>query len=139
MWAIISCFSFVFLILEMMIPGVFFLNFALAGFITAITSLFSANPIVLLILFSVLSIISMYTLRPLLLKYEKNKKQQSGIEAKYIGKIAKVVERIDKNSGVLSIYDERWQARTKNDEIIEAGSDAKITGYESIVMYVEKV
>lgn len=139
MWAVILCFSCVFLILEMMIPGIFFLNFALAGLITAGLSLFIGNLIVLTVLFSVLSLISMYTLRPLLLKSEENRKQQSGIEAKYIGKIAKVAERIDKNAGVLSIYDERWQARTRTDEILEAGDDAKITGYESIVMYVEKV
>lgn len=139
MWAIILCFGVTFLILEMMMPSVFFLNFALAAFICAGLSLFISNISILAICFAILSIISIYTLRPLLLKNQKTKKQQSGIEAKYIGQIASVVSKIDKNSGVISIYDERWQARTKDDEVIEEGSKVEIIGNESIVMFVKKV
>ena len=138
MWAIILCFSCVFLIFEMFIPGMFFLNFAIAAAICSVISLFTTSFMTLAICFCVLSVLLLYTLRPLLVKNEKDKKQQSGIEAKYIGKNAKVIEKIDKKSGVISIYDERWQARTKGDEVIEAGEEAKIIGYESIIMFVEK-
>ena len=139
MWQIILCFGITFLILEMMIPGIFFLNFAIAAFLCAVISVYVKSVIILTVCFCVLSIILMYTLRPFLIKCEKNKKQQTGICAKYVGKKAKAVEKIDKNSGAISIYDERWQARTRDDEIIEAGCDVEIIDYESIIMYVKKV
>lgn len=139
MWQVILCFGITFLILEMMIPGIFFLNFAISAIVCAVVSLFVKDILILTVLFCALSIILIYTLRPLLIKCEKNKKQQTGICAKYVGKTAKVVERIDKNAGAISIYDERWQARTRDDETIEAGDKAEIVDYESIVMYVKKV
>ncbi len=139
MWQVILCFGITFLILEMIIPGIFFLNFAIAAFICAVLSLFIADLVILTVLFCVLSLILMYTLRPLLVKCENNKKQQTGICAKYVGKRAKVVERTDKNSGAISIYDERWQARTKDDTVLEIGEEAEIIDYESIVMFVKKV
>ena len=139
MWQVILCFGITFLILEMIIPGIFFLNFAIAAFICAVLSLFIADLVILTVLFCVLSLILMYTLRPLLVKCENNKKQQTGICAKYVGKCAKVVERTDKNSGAISIYDERWQARTKDDTVLEIGEEAEIIDYESIIMFVKKV
>ncbi len=139
MWQIILCFGITFLILEMMIPGIFFLNFAVAAFLCALLSLYIKSIFVLTVVFCFLSVILMYTLRPLLVKCEKNKKQQTGICAKYVGKRAKAVEKIDKNSGVISIYDERWQARVRDEQIIESGSDVEIIDYESIVMFVKKV
>ena len=123
----------------MMIPGIFFLNFAVAAFLCALLSLYIKSIFVLTVVFCFLSVILMYTLRPLLVKCEKNKKQQTGICAKYVGKRAKAVEKIDKNSGVISIYDERWQARVRDEQIIESGSDVEIIDYESIVMFVKKV
>ena len=138
MWQVILCFVITFLILEMIIPGIFFLNFAIAAFLCAIISIYIKSITILTIIFCALSIILMYTLRPLLVKCEKNKKQQSGICAKYVGKKAKAIEKIDKNSGAISIYDERWQARVKNDEIIESGTEVEIIDYESIIMFVKK-
>lgn len=138
MWQVILCFGITFLILEMMIPGIFFLNFAIAAIVCAILSFFIKSIFVLITVFCVLSIIFIYTLRPLLIKTEKNKKAQTGICAKYVGKTATVVETVDKSKGAISIYDERWQARTKDDEIIEIGQEAEIVDYESIIMYVKK-
>jgi len=139
MWQVILCFGITFLLLEMMIPGIFFLNFAIAAVICAVLSLFIKSIFVLTVVFCALSIVFIYTLRPLLVKKEVNKKQQTGICAKYVGKRAKVVETVTENSGAISIYDERWQARTKYNETIEIGEEAEIVDYESIVMYVRKV
>ena len=43
MWQIILCIGFIFLILEMFTPAMFFLNFAIACFIVAVLSLFTVN------------------------------------------------------------------------------------------------
>lgn len=139
MFYIILGIAFIFLILEMLTPVLFFLNFALAAFICAIIALFTSNITILVIAFSILSVASMYTLRPLLVKNQKDKKLETGLESKYIGKTAKAVEDINKDSGAISLYDERWQARNINDDTIEKGSKVEIVRNESIVMFVKKV
>ena len=58
---------------------------------------------------------------------------------KYIGKIARAEEDITESSGVISIYGERWEARSESGEFISKGGEVKIIRNESIIMYVEGV
>lgn len=139
MWQIIAAAGFVFLLLEIFAPGLFFLNFAISAFIVAIISVYIHNITVLVVVFSVLSIALIYSLRPLLIKCRVCNDAKTGIESKYIGKTAKVIEEIDKTKGVISLYDERWQARNIEEGIIEIGSSVKIVGNESIIMKVKKI
>ena len=113
----------------------FFLNFALAAFLTAIASYWVANLFTLVIIFFVLSFLSFIFLRPVILK-RFSKETNTGMEDKYIGKIVKVEEEITENKGVISIYGERWEARTENGEIIPQGADAKILRNDSLIMIV---
>lgn len=140
LWEIFAIAGLICLILEMIIPSMFFLNLAIAGFITSIISIYLNSWIALTIIFVFLSILSILFLRPILIKSQnESKEQKTGIEGKYIGKEARVIDTITKNSGAISIYDERWEARTNSDEEIPAGSMARIIKNESLVMYVEKV
>lgn len=52
LWEIFAIAGLVFLILEMLVPSMFFLNLAIAGFITAIIALWINNWITLTILFA---------------------------------------------------------------------------------------
>ena len=139
LWEIFAIAGLVFLILEMLVPSMFFLNLAIAGFITAIIALWINNWITLTILFAIFAILSIAFLRPLLIKNKKNKETETGMEGKYIGKIVKVIEPIDKSSGAITIYDERWNARADVEEPIPAGSEVKIIKYDSLVLTVEKI
>ncbi len=139
LWEIFAIAGLVFLILEMLVPSMFFLNLAIAGFITAIVAVWITNWITLIILFTILSILSIVFLRPILIKNKKDKENETGMEGKYIGKIVKVIEPIDKSSGAITIYDERWNARANVDEPIPAGSEVKIIKYDSLVLTVEKI
>ncbi len=139
MWQIILGVGIIFLLLEIFAPSMFFLNFALSALICAVVSIFFDNIIFLIILFCVLSIIFILSLRPIFLKKLYKKDEKTGIEEKYIGKTAKVVENIDKNYGIISIYDERWQARNIEDSTIEAGQMVEIVGIDSIIMKVKKI
>ena len=139
MWQIITCIGFLFLILEMFTPSMFFLNFAISAFAVAILSIFTDNIAFLVTVFCVLSVVFIYTLRPMLMKNFHHKNLQTGMENKYVGKIAKVIEDTDKNKGVISIYDERWQARNIEDYTIPKNSQVEIVKYESIVFYVKEV
>lgn len=138
-WQIFVFAGIIFLIIEIFTPVLFFLNFAIACFITAIFALYITDWNILVPCFVALSAIFLFFLRPFLLKSRNNNNQKTGVEEKYIGKIAKVTEKITSNSGVVSIYNERWEARTNNGEEIPADSDVKIIRNESLVLYVEKV
>ena len=134
-WQIFSIAGLAFLILEMIVPAMFFLNLALAAIVTALISLAVSGFVNLITIFVVLSLLFIVLLRPILIK--KKPSQSTGIEGKYIGKTAKVTAVVSQNSGTISIYDERWEARS-NEEIPE-GSTVRITGNDNLIMYVEKV
>ena len=127
-----------FIILELFTPSMFFLNFALAAFITAIVSLFVTKTLTLVLVFFIFSFLSFIFLRPLLLK-KMTKETETGINDKYIGKTVKVEEEVTSDRGVITIYGERWEARTVDGSVIEAGTNAKIVKNESLIMFVEKI
>ena len=60
------------------------------------------------------------------------------MESKYIGKIARATEEIDKNKGAISIYDERWQARNVDEGVIEKDSLVEIVSYDSLILNVRR-
>ena len=134
-WQILAICGVGFIILEMFTPSMFFLNFALAAFITSGISVYYKNPYILAIIFVILSFISFIFLRPVIMK-KFSKTKETGINSKYIDQIAKVEEEINASAGVISIYGERWEARSENGEIIPTGSEVRIIRNESIIMYV---
>ena len=118
----------------------FFLNLSIAGFITAIISLFINNSNMLAIDFIILSLVSIFLLRPLLLRTLKHtKEKETGMKEEYIGKIVKVIEPVTKYSGAITIYDERWDARVENDDEIPKNTEVRIIKNDSLVLYVERV
>ena len=138
LWELLGIIGIAFLIFEIFTPSMFFLNFALSAFICAGLSLYITTPIVLVVIFVVFSFISFLFLRPILVKkFVRNK--ETGLNSKYIGKTAKVEEEITCNTGVISIYGERWEARAEGDLTIPQGANVKIVRNESIIMYVEQV
>lgn len=138
LWQFLAICGIGFLIFEIFTPSMFFLNFALASFITASISVFVKNPYTLAIIFVILSFVSFVFLRPIIMK-KFNKSKETGLNSKYIDKVAKAETDITANSGVISIYGERWEARSEDDQVISQGSDVKILRNESIIMYVSKI
>ena len=137
-WQLLVIIGLAFLVLEMFTPVMFFLNFAIAAFITAIASIFINDINVLLISFTVIALVLLLFLRPLLMNRKTSKEQTTGIENKYIGKTAKVIETITQTSGAISIYDERWEARILDNNEIPVGENVKIVKYDSLIMFVER-
>lgn len=137
MWQFLCVVGIAFVILEIFTPSMFFLNFALAAFITAIASLVTLNHFALVLIFFVFSFISFVFLRPILLR-RNSKDTETGIEGKYIGKVAKVTEEVTKDRGVITIYGERWDARCLGEQSIPAGADVKIVRNDGLIMFVEK-
>lgn len=138
MWQFLCVVGIAFVILEIFTPSMFFLNFALAAFITAGITLITLNKFALVLAFFLLSFLSFVFLRPMLLR-RNSKETETGIEGKYIGKTAKVIEEVGSNGGVITIYGERWEARTHDCETIPIGTEVKILNNDSLIMYVTKV
>lgn len=138
LWELLCVIGVGFVILEIFTPSMFFLNFALASFITALASVYIANKFALVLIFFVLSFLSFAFLRPVIMK-KNTKETKTGIEDKYIGRVAKVVEEVSEYKGVISIYDERWEARSEDKSIIPAGAEVRIIRNESLIMYVTKL
>lgn len=138
LWKAFLALGFILLILELALPTTFFLSLAAGSFVTGICAIFINTYNVLIPVFVVVSVASLLLFRPFLRERLKSK-EESGIEEKYIGKTAKVTEKITKSSGVISIYGERWEARILNDEEIPESSEVRIVKNESLIMYVEKI
>ena len=138
LWQILSICGIAFLILEMFTPSLFFLNFSLSAFICAILSCYTKNIYTLSIAFFVFSFVSFIFLRPIIMK-RFNKSKETGIKGKYIDKIAKAETEITPTSGVITIYGERWDARSENSTVIPQGSEVKIVRNDSIIMYVTEL
>ena len=138
LWKLFLALGFVLLILELITPTTFFLSLAIGSFATGILAIFIHTYNVLVPVFVVVSIASILLFRPFL-RDRLKVKEESGITEKYIGKTAKVTEKVTKTSGVISLYGERWEARTLNDEEISETSEVKIIKNDSLIMYVEKI
>ncbi len=124
-------------IIEIFTPVLFFLNIGFACFCSAIVAAFGFSLTLQVICFAVFSAIFLIWLRPILIK-QKHSGQPDTIEM-YIGKTAKVVEKVTKYSGRIAIFGEEWQAKSLSDEEFDIGSQVKIVKNDSIVMYVEKL
>lgn len=123
-------------IVEIFTPAMFFLNIGFACFIASIIAALGFAGIWQVIIFGLFSAIFLIWLRPLLLKQKQSEKPET-IEM-YIGKTAKVIEKVTKDNGKIAIFGEEWQAKSINDEVFEVGDNVKIVKNESIVMFVEK-
>lgn len=137
-WQFLCIVGVSFLILEIFTPSMFFLNFALASFITSAISLFIVNKFYLVLIFFVLSFLSFVFLRPILLR-KHSKDTETGLEGKYIGKIAKVAEEVTSSRGVINIYGERWEARCAEGLTIPLEEEVRIVKNDGLTMYVEKL
>ena len=137
MWQLMLMIGFAFLILEMFTPVMFFLNFAVAAFITSLISIFIIDINTLMTVFIAISLLLLFFVRPLFIK-KRTKEQTTGMDNKYIGKTAKVIETITSTSGAISIYDERWEARCEDGKEIPVGESVKIIKYDSLIMSVKE-
>ena len=139
LWMIFVIISIVAVLVEIFVPTLFCINFAIAGIITAIISFFWGTFPALIGVFVVLSILSILFVKPMLSKH-LNKGDAVDFDAQYLGKVVETIEPISTYKGAVSIYDERWEARLKYEgEEIQKGTQVKIIGNDSTILFVEKI
>lgn len=137
-WQMLLLAGAVFLIIEMLTPVLFFLNLALAAFITAVASIYTHDTNILITYFIGFSLLFLIFLRPMLVRTRENGKK-TGVEEKYFGQIAKVEQAVTASNGVVTIYGERWSARSITGEEIPVGAEVKIIRNESLILFVERL
>lgn len=132
--------SLIFAFVELFAPSMFFLHLAIGAIITAVAAYFGATLTIQIIVFIIISLVSLLFVRPI---FMKKKKQKTELEEQYLEKTAEVIEDIgaEGTSGIgrIKIYDEVWNAKSSNNCIFKTGEFVKITKIDSLTMYVEKI
>ena len=99
LWQSLSIAGLVLLIVEILTPTMFFLNLALACFVTAGVSVYFSELNILVPVWVVASAVFLFLLKPL----QKRNKINAGTGMdKYVGQKARVIEKIDGDGGVIS-------------------------------------
>ncbi len=138
LWQLLGLAGVALIIIELLTPTLFCLNLALACFATAGVSLYTQDYTILTACWVIFSALFILLLRPLLLNKKNKPGERETSMGRYIGMPAKVLEEIGKDRGVISIFDERWEARSKNDEKFAKGETVIIEQNDNLIMYVRK-
>ncbi len=138
MWALLS---FVCLILELMNGDFFIMCFAIGGVCASIAAAFGVGIYGELLVFAICSVLSLFFVRPIALKYlhKGGEERVSNAEA-VIGRVGKVSQAIEAGGyGRVAIDGDDWKARSANGEPIAKNAQVKVVSMESIILTVEAV
>lgn len=135
-WLLVSLLC---LVLELTNDDFFIICFAIGGTAATILAAFCDSFTAQVILFAVVSALSIFFIRPFALKYlHKNKEQRVSNADAIIGRIGRITERIEPNEyGRVKIDGDYWKAQANNNTAIEEGTQVRIVKLESIIVTVE--
>ena len=141
LWLIWVIISIVCLILELSSGDFFLLCFAIGAAVTAIIAGCGANLTWQIIIFAVVSALSLLLVRPKLIKklHKPNRVRLSNAEA-MVGQEGRVSERIDEGGyGRVAIDGDDWKARSDDESAIEKGVRVRVVKMDSIIAIVKPV
>lgn len=137
LWMVVLILFLVFEIMTLGLTSVWFAGGALVAFIVAVCG---ANPWIQIIVFLVVSLVLLFTVRPIAGKYFNNNRQKTNIDA-LVGRQGVVTVQIDnlKGQGEISLAGQMWTARSANDTIIEEKAQVEIVSIEGVKAIVKKI
>lgn len=129
----------VFIVIEIVTLGLATIWFACGALVAFIATLLGANVTIQFVLFTVVSLASLFTVRPYVARKFTSERTKTNYES-LIGKCAKVVETIDANkeTGAIFINGLEWTARTDDMTVIEAGKFAEILEIRGVKVIVKE-
>jgi membrane protein implicated in regulation of membrane protease activity len=138
-WIIWLIIAVVLIICEIAISIFFFVCLAVGSIVSAIFALFGATVWIQIIIFAIVSVISIFTIRPLFKKIiSKNKTVKSNIDA-LINEEGIVMEKIAPfKNGFIKVQGEVWLANSKQ-EVFEIGDKVKIKEITGNIAVVERL
>ena len=113
--------------------------FAIGSAAACITSLFTDQIYIQVIVFVVVTAIALAVTRPLVKKLKRKRPEATNAD-RYIGKSAVVVEAIDNDhaKGLVKVDNEKWTARSADGQLIEPGDRVVVTAIEGVKLIVSK-
>ena len=128
------------LILEMMNGDFYIMCFAIGGFCASLASAFTDSIVVHVIVFVIFSVLSIFLVRPIALKYlhQGADKRLSNAEA-LIGREGKVTDTIEAGGyGRVKVDGDSWKAQSVDGMEIDSGAAVRILRLDSIIATVER-
>jgi membrane protein implicated in regulation of membrane protease activity len=138
-WIIIAVLLF---ILEIFTAAFLAACVAIGCIVAGLISYFDFGLSIQLIAFSVGTLASFFTVRPLMLKYAYRNREEvkTNVDA-LSGKIAKVIVTINnsQNEGRVKVEGDDWKAESENNEIINIGEKVEILKVKSTILIVKPI
>ncbi len=141
LWLIWVIISIVCLILELTSGDCFILCFSIGAAVSAIFAGCGANLTVQIIVFAVISVLSLLLVRPALIKklHKPNRERLSNAEA-MIGQQGRVSETIVAGGyGRVAIDGDDWKARSADGSAIDKDVRVRVVKMDSIILTVEPI
>lgn len=138
LWALVVIIC---LILEITSGDFFILCFSIGALFSTVVAALGSGFTVQLEIFAVVSVLSLFFVRPRLVKllHGKRKERVSNADA-IIGRVGKVSEAIESGGyGRVAIDGDDWKAVSADGSYVPLGQNVRIIGRESVIITVEKV
>ena len=112
--------------------------FTIGGIAACVTSLFTDNIIIQVVVFVAVSAIALAITRPIA-KRMKQKKSEPTNADRFIGRNAVVLEEIDneKAQGLVMVDGQKWTARSLDDAVIPKDAAVTVKAIEGVKLMVE--
>ena len=141
LWLVWIIVSIICLILELSSGDFFILCFAIGAAVAAIFAGCGASLTLQIIVFAVVSALSLLLVRPALIKklHKPHKTRLSNAEA-IIGREGRVSDSIEANGyGRVAIDGDDWKARSADGSAIKKGAHVRVIKMDSIILTVEPI
>lgn len=128
------------IVIEIVTLGLATIWFACGALVAFVSSLCGASMAVQLVLFTIVSLASLFTVRPYVARKFTNERLKTNYEA-LIGRSAKVIEKIDNRNqkGAVFINGLEWSAKTEDSAIIEEGKMVEVLKVQGVTLFVKEI
>ena len=135
-WLVVAA---LFIIIEIGTLGLTTIWFAGGAILAAAAAAFGAHWVVQALIFAVVSLVLLFVTRPIAQRHLMSTQEKTNAES-LVGQTAIVTSTIDniKSEGSAKINGLEWTARSKDDSIIEDGSEVVIESISGVKLIVSK-
>ncbi len=139
MWQIWATIAVICLILELSSGDFFIICFSIGAVFAVAAAALGLNFYWQLAIFALFSVIAIFTVRPIALRYlHKNDPDRASNADALIGRTGRVTEAITAdNKGYVQIDGDLWRAVSNNSADIPEGTSVRVIGRESTIITVE--
>jgi membrane protein implicated in regulation of membrane protease activity len=139
LWLVWTLIAVLALILEVTSGTFYILCFAIGAFVSVIVSLFYVPLWLQVLLFVIVSVACVFTVRPLVIRYlHPDENSRASNADALIGRVGVVIEPIEASKpGYVKIDGDEWRAVAASKEPIARGMKVRVVNRESIVVTVE--